>query len=95
MSPTQNFQLGDQVFATRDLYNDPVEETGESALPGVPAGELLAAAGARGVVVNAGHVEAQPEAEIYLVRFESEVDGLLSQPIGCLAEELSYHPITP
>ncbi len=95
MSPSQRFQLGDQVFATRDIYNDPVEDTGESAIPGVPAGKLLAVTGTRGVVVNAGRVEAQPEAEIYLVRFETEADGLLSQPIGCLAEELSHHPVTP
>jgi len=62
---------------------------------GANPGEPLAAAGARGVVVNAGHVEAQPDAEIYPARFESEADGPLSQPIGCLAEELSYHPPTP
>jgi len=87
------FEMGDQVFATCDLYNDPVEETGESAIPGVSAGELMVAAGARGVVVNVGHAEAVPEEEIYLVRFEGNAEGLLSQPIGCLAEELSYQAL--
>lgn len=89
------FQLGDQVFATRDLYNDPVEETGASAIPGVSAGELLVSLGSRGVVVNVGHAEAQPEAEIYLVRFEAGAEGLLSQPIGCLVEELDYNRPDP
>jgi len=89
----RKFELGDQVFATRDLYNDPIEETGESGIPGVAAGELMAAAGARGVVVNVGHAEAMPEEAIYLVRFESGSDGVLSPPIGCLAEELAYQPV--
>jgi nitrogen fixation protein NifZ len=83
------FQSGDLVYAAQDLYNDPVEETGESAIPGVFPGLLLAAAGTRGMVVNVGHVEEVPEEEIYLVRFETGTDGMLSEPIGCLSEELS------
>jgi nitrogen fixation protein NifZ len=83
------FHLGDMVYASHDLYNDAVEETGESAIPGVSAGALLATAGTRGVVVNVGHAEAQPETDIYLVRFESGAEGALSEPVGCLVEELS------
>lgn len=82
-------RLGDLVYAAQDLYNDPVEETGESAIPGLAAGVLLAAAGTRGVVVNVGHAEAMPDTDIYLVRFETGPQGTLSEPIGCLAEELS------
>ncbi len=82
------FNPGDMVFASVDLYNDPMEDSGESAIPGIAANELLASAGARGVVVNAGHVEADPTQAIYLVRFESAVGGTLGEPIGCLAEEL-------
>lgn len=82
------YHLGDLVYAAHDLYNDPLEDSGESAIPGLAAGELLARAGTRGVVVNVGEVEAQPGTEIYLVRFETEAGGELSIPIGCLAEEL-------
>lgn len=86
------FEMGDLVYSVQDIYNDPVEETGESGIPGLAAGELLAAAGARGVVVNVGHAEAMPDAEIYLVRFETGTEGQLGEPIGCLAEELRYGP---
>lgn len=84
------FNPGDMVYATVDLVNDPVEETGESALPGLLPGMLLAAAGTRGMVVNSGHVEASPDDEIFLVSFETGPDGGLAEPIGCLAEELTY-----
>ena len=81
-------QMGDLVYAASDLYNDAIEETGEAAIPGRFVGELLAPAGARGVVVNVGHAEAEPDTDIFLVRFELDGDGTLSEPIGCLAEEL-------
>lgn len=82
------FQMGDMVYALQDLYNEPLEETGESGIPGVLPGALLAAAGARGVIVNAGHAQQMPDAEIYLVRFEMDAEGTLGEPIGCLLEEL-------
>jgi nitrogen fixation protein NifZ len=88
------YNLGDLVFAVNDLHNDPLDETGESAIPGVAADELLAAAGTRGVVVNVGHAEADPTQDIYLVRFETGPDGTLAEPIGCLAEEISYGEAT-
>jgi len=90
-----SFQPGDRVFAAFDLYNDPLEETGESAIPGVDPGDLLAPAGTRGMVVNVGHAEAAPDDEIYLVSFETGPNGGLAEPIGCLANELSYAPGTP
>jgi nitrogen fixation protein NifZ len=90
-----NFQMGDRVFAAQNLFNDPLEETGESAIPGLDPGTLLAAAGTRGMVVNVGHVEATPEDEIYLVSFETGPNGSLGEPIGCLADELSYQPVAP
>ncbi len=86
------FQLGDLVYAARDLYNDPVEETGESAIPGVAPGALLAASGTRGMVVNVGHAEAMPDEEIYLVRFETIQESELAEPIGCLSDELNHEP---
>jgi len=83
------FRMGDMVFAAIDLYNEPLEETGESAIPGIGPGELLAAAGTRGVVVNAGHAQEMPDEEIYLVRFETDAGGTLGEPVGCLADELA------
>ena len=83
------FQMGDMVFAAQDLFNEPLEETGESGIPDVDPGELLATTGTRGVVVNVGHAQEMPGEEIYLVRFEMDADGTLAEPIGCLSEELS------
>ena len=83
------FGMGDMVFAAQDLYNEALAETGESAIPGVAAEALLAAAGTRGVVVNVGHAQEMPTEDIYLVRFELDADGTLAEPIGCLADELS------
>ena len=82
------FQMGDMVFAAQDLYNEALEESGESAIPGVEPEALLAATGTRGVVVNVGHAKEMPDEEIYLVRFEMDVDGTLSEPVGCLTGEL-------
>ncbi len=83
------FQMGDMVFAAQDLFNEPLDETGESGIPGIEPDALLAAAGTRGVVVNVGHAQEMPEEEIYLVRFELDAEGALAEPIGCLNEELS------
>ena len=88
----KQFNLGDLVIATNNLHNDPLEDTGESGIPGIAPNDLLAAAGTHGVVVNVGHAEADPNQDIYLVRFETGPDGILAEPIGCLAEEISYGP---
>lgn len=84
------YNLGDAVIAATDLRNDPLEDSGESGIPGIAPNELLAAAGTRGVVVNVGHAEADPHQDIYLVRFETGPGGNLAEPIGCLAEEISH-----
>jgi len=81
--------MGDMVYAAQDLFNEPLEETGESSIPGVEPDELLAAAGTRGVVVNVGHAQEMPGEEIYLVRFELDAEGTLAEPIGCLSDELT------
>jgi nitrogen fixation protein NifZ len=88
------FEMGDLVYSTQNLYNDPVEETGDSAIPGATVDELLVSAGIRGVVVNIGYAEADPSQDIYLVRFEMDEAGTLSAPVGCLAEELSHELTT-
>ncbi len=81
--------MGDMVYATADLYNETLEESAESAIPGIAADALLVAVGTRGVVINVGHAQEMPDAEIYLVRFETGPDGTLADPIGCLQDELS------
>lgn len=86
------FNAGDMVFATRDLLNDTNEETGESGIPGLLPDMLLAKAGTRGMVVNVGFLEDVPDAELYLVSFETGPSGALAEPIGCLAEEIGYQP---
>jgi nitrogen fixation protein NifZ len=83
----RELQMGDQVFATQDLFNDALE-TGESAIPHLAPDVLLARKGTRGVIVNVGHAEADPKQIIYLVRFESAQDSTLTEPIGCLSEEV-------
>ncbi|MBK1719671.1 nitrogen fixation protein NifZ [Thiocystis violacea] len=72
---------GDLVHAAIDLFND-------GGIPDIPENALIAAKGTRGVIVKIGHLEEDPERELYLVRFEGE--GLvLGPPTGCWAEELS------
>ena len=39
-------------------------------------------------MVNVGHAQEMPNEEIYLVRFEMDVEGTLAEPIGCLSDEL-------
>lgn len=72
---------GDIVFATDAIHND-------GSIPDIEEGALLASPGTRGVVVKVGHVEAMPEIDIILVRFEG-ADEVLGPPVGCLIEELS------
>jgi nitrogen fixation protein NifZ len=85
----QKFDMGEMVFAATDLYNDELAEDGTSLIPEVEPNALIAPAGARGVVVNAGHVAELPQQGIYLVRFESGPEKTLGVPIGCLTEELA------
>ncbi|MBL8489789.1 MAG: nitrogen fixation protein NifZ [Rhodocyclaceae bacterium] len=75
------YDIGDLVYSTAAIVND-------GGIPEVAPDALLAIPGTRGVVVNWGHVEAEPEQEIYLVRFEDE-KGVLGPPVGCLPEELT------
>ena len=71
---------GDLVLAATDIFND-------GGIPDLPADALIAHAGARGVILNIGHLEADPERELYLVRFEGQ-DHELGPPTGCWADEL-------
>lgn len=78
------YDIGEVVYSREYLYND-------GGIPDVPESALLCRAGARGVVVRTGHVEADRRTLIYLVRFEGE-DLVLGPPVGCLQEELTQAP---
>jgi nitrogen fixation protein NifZ len=80
------YEIGDMVYAAADILND-------GGMPGVEEEEgLIALAGTRGVVVHFGVAEMDETQEIYLVRFESGPEGILSNPVGCLPEELTQNP---
>lgn len=76
----ETLEPGDTVYATQELRND-------GSIPGVPENELIAASGTRGVLVNIGHFEEQPDVTLYLVRFENE-DLTLGPPVGCWPDEI-------
>jgi nitrogen fixation protein NifZ len=76
-----DLQPGDIIFAANRITND-------GSVPGLPENAVIAEPGTRGVLVNKGLLEAQPNLTIYLVRFE-QPDGDLGPPTGCWAEELA------
>ena len=84
MATHEEYGIGDIVFSRELLVND-------GGVPELAPDAVLATPGRRGVVVNHGHVEADLEQAIYLVRFEGESGELsdLGPPIGCLPEELT------
>lgn len=79
-----DFQRGDRVHAAHEPCNGAREETGGSAIPGISADTHIATAGPRGVVANVGHAEA----DLYLARLHSGEGDAVSEPAGCLVEEL-------
>jgi nitrogen fixation protein NifZ len=85
MTQRQPYEIGDVIYAVDTIIND-------GGIPDIAPDALLATPGRRGVVVNFGHVEAEPETEIYLVRFENS-EGDLGPPVGCLADELTQDEV--
>jgi nitrogen fixation protein NifZ len=79
-TPTRPHIVGDCVYAREAIQND-------GGIPNLPSDALVAAAGARGVVVQVGHTEADPKQTLYAVRFE-DAEGNLGPLVGCLPEEL-------
>ena len=75
-----DIQPGDIVYANTTITND-------GSLPDYPEAAVLAITGARGVLVNTGHLEDNPAKELFLVRFEDQ-DQNLGPAIACWAEEL-------
>jgi nitrogen fixation protein NifZ len=80
----EDLELGDVVYAAQTITDD-------GSIPNGSEGEILAEAGARGVITLIGHVEEDPNRSVFLVRFEDK-DMNLSNPIGCWLEELTMEP---
>lgn len=80
-----DLDIGDVVYASHAIIDD-------GSMPDSAEGELLAAAGARGVIVLIGHLEEQPERTVFLVRFEDK-ELNLGNPIGCWEEDLSIEAL--
>jgi len=72
---------GDLVYAATDIFND-------GGIPDLAEDALIARAGTRGVVVNVGHLEEDPDRALLLIRFEGD-DLILGPPTGCWADELT------
>lgn len=83
MSLTE-LQPGDTIYAAKTLTND-------GSLNGLADDAVLAHPGTRGVIINIGHLEEDPQAQLYLVRFE-DAQANLGPAIGCWPEELSAAP---
>ncbi len=77
----KNLNPGDLVYAANAIYND-------GGIPELPDDALIAASGTRGVIIETGHLEEQPEQVLYLVRFEGP-DLNLGPPTGVWPEELT------
>jgi len=82
----ETYQPGDIIFSTAEIRND-------GSLPEWPDDAVIAVEGARGVVINEGHVEEFPDKTLFLVRFETEGEELLGPPIGVWSEELTQAPL--
>ncbi len=82
----KQLQPGDVVYAASHIVND-------GSIPSLENTEMIAVPGARGVIINIGHLEETPERELYLVRFEDQ-DLNLGPPTGCWPEELSADPLS-
>ncbi len=77
----EELQNGDVVYAAVSIAND-------GSVPDAEEGEVFASPGTRGMLLNTGYLEEEPDTTLYLVCFENG-EGELGQPITCLAEELS------
>ena len=76
----RELEPGDMVYAATTITND-------GSHPELQDDMVIAAAGTRGVIINVGHLEENPNKELFLVRFE-QGDGELGPPTGCWPEEL-------
>lgn len=83
-----SLEPGDIIFAAKDIVND-------GSLPGVEENALIANEGQRGVIINTGHLEDNPDKVLVLVRFENGASvGDLGPAVACWPEELCLPPDT-
>jgi len=80
-----DLQIGDMVYAAHSIIDD-------GSIPDGNEGEVIAPAGAKGVITLIGHIEEQPELTVFLVRFEDE-NLNLGEQVGCWEEDLSLEEI--
>lgn len=81
----RQLQRGDAVFATTTIVND-------GSVPGCELNEIFATPGTMGMLINTGHVELEPDTELFLVSFPTE-NGEPGPPVACLADEISPYPL--
>lgn len=86
MMALEDLKPGDMVFAATEIFND-------GSVPEIPIDTHLATSGARGVLINTGHLEEEPNQVLFLVRFEDS-NKELGPPVGCWPEEISEQPIS-
>ena len=73
---------GDILFAAKNIVND-------GSMPGFSENEVIAQAGQRGVLINTGHLEDNPEKVLLLIQFESkETSGEFGPPVACWPHEI-------
>ena len=73
---------GDLIFAATTITND-------GSLPGVEDSAVVAEKGQRGIILNTGHLEENPNKVLILVRFEQgNVSGTFGPAVACWPEEL-------
>lgn len=85
MSNLRALQPGDMVFAATDIFSD-------GDIPNMVEGDTIAPAGTMGVIINTGHLEENPDREIFLVRFQ-DANKELGPAVGCWPEELTIGPV--
>jgi nitrogen fixation protein NifZ len=78
----ERLQPGDMVMCSQAIFND-------GSFPDCADDALLVPAGQRGVVTNVGYVEAEPERQVFMVRFEMAGTNDLGPEIGCWVEDLT------
>jgi len=81
----ESLHPGDMIYAARPIFND-------GSMPDIEEGALLATEGQRGVIINFGHLEENPDKVLVLVRFESSGNSAshgLGPAVACWPDELT------
>ena len=82
----RHLKPGDTILATHDIFND-------GSFPNAAENALLVSAGARGMVIEEGHLEEDESQIIYLVKFEMpDNPAELGPPIGCWPTDIQLLP---